>query len=143
LVCSADKTSIGNWKKLRSKTKYDSALLFDHNEDIYLVSRRNLDGEIDKTKNRKNEKQGRIRNLIRYSITKKVTALFKLNKQDLTLSHITDFPSTGDCSYAGISKLDENTYVLMNYSNDITGRKKNWITGQLGKTYIYWTTLRF
>lgn len=143
LVCSADKTSIGNWKKLRSKTKYDSALLFDHNEDIYLVSRRNLDGEIDKTKNRKNEKQGRIRNLIRYSITRKVTALFKLNKNDLTLSLVTDFPSTGDCSYAGISKVDENTYVIMNYSNNITGRKKNWISGQLGKTYIYWTKLQF
>jgi len=143
LICKADKYSLNNWEKKRSKAKYDSALLFDHNEEIYLVSRRNIDGEIDKVKNRRNEKQGRINNLIRYSITKKVTALFKLNKTDLTLSHITDFPSTGDCSYAGISKLDDNTYVLMNYSNNITGRKKNWISGQLGRTYIYWTKLHF
>ncbi len=143
LVCSAGKTSIGNWKKLRSKTKYDSALLFDHQDDIYLVSRRNLDGEIDKVKNRKNEKQGRLNNLIRYSITKKVTSLFKLSKDDLTLSLITDFPSSGDNAYAGISKLDDNTYLLMNYSCDIKHTKSSWLAGQLGKTYIYWTKLRF
>ena len=143
LVCKADKTAIGNWEKKRSKTKYDSALLFDHNDEVYLVSRRNIDGEIDKVKHRKNEKQGRIANLIRYSITRKVTSLFKLNKDDLTLSLITDFPSTGDNAYAGISKIDDNTYLLMNYSSNIKGKKKNWIRGQLGKTYVYWTKLKF
>ncbi|HLP49677.1 MAG TPA: hypothetical protein VK154_02275 [Chitinophagales bacterium] len=143
LVCRADKNSLQNWEKRRSKTKYDSALLFDHAEDVYLISRRNIDGDIDKVKNRKNDKQGRIRNLIRYSITRKVTSLFKLNKDSLTLSLVTDFPSTGDNAYAGIAQADANTYVVMNYSSDITRRKKNWIRGQLGKTYIYWTKLRF
>ncbi|HLP21667.1 MAG TPA: hypothetical protein VK174_15245, partial [Chitinophagales bacterium] len=143
LVCRADKSSLQSWEKRRSKTKYDSALLFDHADDIYLISRRNIDGDIDKVKNRKNDKQGRIRNLIRYSITRKVTSLFKLNKDSLTLSLVTDFPSTGDNAYAGIAQADANTYVVMNYSSDITRRKKNWIRGQLGKTYIYWTTLRF
>lgn len=143
LVCRADKNSLQNWEKRRSKTKYDSALLVDHGDDIYLISRRNIDGEIDKVKNRKNDKQGRIRNLIRYSITRKATSLFKLNKDSLTLSLITDFPSTGDNAYAGIAQADANTYVVMNYSSDIKKRKKNWIRGQLGKTYIYWTTLRF
>ncbi|MES2619771.1 MAG: hypothetical protein V4615_02890 [Bacteroidota bacterium] len=142
LVCKADKTNLAKWQTKRIKTKYDSALLFDYNDDIYLVSRRNLDGDIDKVKNRKNEKQKRISNLIRYSITRKVTALFKFNKNDLSLSHITDFPSTGDNAYAGIAKAGASEYVLMNYSSNIRGRKKNWINGQLGKTYIYWTKLR-
>lgn len=141
LICKADKSAIGNWEKVRSKTKYDSALLFEHNDDIYLVSRRNLDGEIDKVKNRKNEKQGRARNLIRYSITKKVTALFKLNKDSLTLTPLLDFPSTGDNAYAGIANYAPGKYVLMNYSSNIKGRKKNWISGQLGRTFIYWTIL--
>lgn len=143
LVCSADAASLYNWKKVRIKSKFDSALLFAHNDDIYLVSRRNLDGDIDKVKNRTNEKQRRARNLIRYSITRKVTSLYKLNKQDLTMSLVTDFPSTGDNAFAGISKLDDNNYVLMNYSSDIHGKKKNWIRGQLGKTYLYWTKLHF
>jgi hypothetical protein len=143
LVCSADKTAIGNWKKVRTKTKYDSALFFANNDDLYLISRRNLDGDIDKVKNRKNEKQGRARNLIRYSITRKVTSLFKLNKKDLTLSLVSDFPTTGDNAFPGITQVDSNTYVVMNYSSDYNKRKKNWIQGQLGKTYIYYTTLRF
>lgn len=143
LVCKADKTCIYDWKKIRVKTKYDSALLFAHNDNIYLVSRRNLDGEIDKVKHRKSETQGRARNLIQYSITRKVTSLFKLNKDDLSLTQVTDFPSTGDNSFPGIVQLDNDNYVLMNYSSDIQKKKKNWIRGQLGKTYIYWTKLKF
>lgn len=143
LVCSAEKNNLTTWQKKRTKTKYDSALLFDYKNDIYLVSRRNVDGDMDKVKNRKNDKQGRVRNLIRYSITRKVTSLFKFNKDSLSLELVTDFPSTGDNAYAGIAQLDDNTFVLMNYSSDITRRKKNWIRGQLGKTYIYWTKLKF
>ena len=143
LVCRADKDSLYSWQKVRRKIKYDSALLFDHGDDIYLVSRRNLDGDIDKVRHRKNEKQGRISNLIRYSITRKVTALFKLNKDDLSLTHITDFPSNGDNAYAGIAKIDDHTYALMNYSCDIKKKKSSWLAGQLSKTFIYQTTLRF
>lgn len=94
-------------------------------------------------KNRKNEEQGRARNLIKYSITKKRTALFKFNKEDLSLTHILDFPSTGDNAFPAIAKIDSNNYWLMNYSSDITKREKNWISGQLGKTYIYETVLTF
>ncbi len=143
LVCRADKNNLATWQKKRTKTKYDSALLFDYKNEVYLVSRRNIDGDMDKVKNRKNDKQGRVRNLIRYSITRKVTSLFKFNKDSLSLSLVTDFPSTGDNAYAGIAQMDDNTFVLMNYSSDITRRKKNWIRGQLGKTYIYWTKLKF
>ena len=143
LICSADGTCLYNWKKVRLKTKFDSALMFTHNDDIYLISRRSLDGDIDKLKNRTSETKRRARNLIRYSITKKVTALYKLNKNELSVTHIMDFPSTGDTAFPGISQLDENNYVLMNYSSDIHGRKKSWIDGQFGKTYIYWTKLHF
>jgi len=143
LICSADGKCLYNWKKIRLKTKFDSALLFTHKDDIYLISRRSLDGDIDKLKNRTNETKRRARNLIRYSITRKVTALYKLDKKNLSVTHILDFPSTGDTAFPGISQLDENNYVLMNYSSDIHGKKKSWIRGQLGKTYLYWTKLHF
>lgn len=143
LVCKAPARNLSNWQQRRTKAKYDSALLFEHNDDIYLISRRNVDGDMDKVKNRKNDKQGRVRNLIRYSITRKVTALYKFDKDNLTVTPVIDFPSTGDNAYAGIAQVDANTYVVMNYSSDIAKRKKNWIRGQLGKTYIYWTKLRF
>lgn len=143
LICKADKCCINNWVQVRTKHKYDSALMFCHNDDIYLVSRRNMDGPMDKKKNRTNEKQRRIRNMVRYWWTRKVTALFKLNKSDLSLSLVTDLPSTGDTAFPGIVPLGDDDYLLMNYSSDIKGRKKTWFTGQLGKTYIYWTKLHF
>lgn len=143
LICSADGNCLYNWKKVRLKTKFDSALFFEHKDDIYLVSRRSLDGDIDKLKNRTNETKRRARNLIRYSITRKVTALYKLNKKDLSVTLVTDFPSTGDNAFPGISKIDDDNYVLMNYSSNIHGKKKSWISGQLGKTYLYWTRLHF
>ncbi|MFN8287550.1 MAG: hypothetical protein U0V74_12385 [Chitinophagales bacterium] len=142
LVCKAKKGAMQQWNYKRTKYKYDSALMFLHKDEVYVVARKNADGEMDKVKRRKSEKQGKFRNLLRYSFTKKTTALYKLDKDSLTLSVVADFPSTGDCSYAGISKIDDNTYLLMNYSSDIKGRKKNWISGQLGKTYIYWTRLK-
>jgi len=143
LICKGDNCAPEKWTYKRTKYKYDSALLFEHNNDVYLISRRNLNGEIDKVRNRKNEEQGRLRNLIKYSITKKRTALFKLNKGDLSLTHILDFPSTGDNAFPAIAKIDSNNYWVMNYSSDITKREKNWISGQLGKTFIYETVLTF
>jgi hypothetical protein len=143
LICQAGRCCIDNWKKVRTKYKYDSALMFDHSDDIYVVSRRNLDGPMDKLKVRKDENERRTRNLVRYWFTKKVTAMFKLNKNDLSLTLVTDFPSTGDTAFPGIVKLGDDDYLLMNYSSNIKGRKKVWFAGQLGKTYIYWTRMHF
>lgn len=143
LICKADNCNIGTWRKVRTRHKYDSALLFDHNDDIYLVSRRNNDGPMNRYTDSVLTKRQQIHNMIRYWFTSKVTSIFKLNKQDLSLSLVSDLPSTGDNAFPGMVKLDDNRYVLMNYSSNIKGRKKIWFTGQLGRTYIYMTTLTF
>jgi hypothetical protein len=143
LICKGDNNNIGSWKKVKSKNKYDSALFFDHNDDLYLVSRRNNDGPMNRYSDSVLTKRQKLHNMIRYWFTTKVTSIFKLNKQDLSLSLVSDMPSTGDTAFPGIVKEDDNHYILMNYSSNIKGRKKNWITGQLGKTYIYWTRMSF
>lgn len=81
--------------------------------------------------------------MVRYWFTTKVTSVFKLNKQDLSLSLVADLPSTGDTAFPGIVKLGDDSYVLMNYSSNIKGRKKVWFSGQLGRTYIYMSKLTF
>ena len=143
LICKADKANIGKWHQVGSKYKYDSALLFDHDDDLYLVSRRNKDGEMNRYSDSVLTKRQQIHNMVRYWFTKKVTSVFKLNKQKLSLSLVSDLPSTGDNAFPGIVKIDENNYVLMNYSSNINGRRKIWFTGQLGRTYIYMTKLTF
>jgi hypothetical protein len=143
LICNADHTDIGSWRKVKTKNKYDSALLFDHNDDLYLVSRRNKDGEMNRYSDSVLTKRQQIHNMVRYWFTRKVTSVFKLNKQDLSLTLVSDLPSTGDNAFPGIVKIDDNNYVLMNYSSNIKGRKKIWFTGQLGRTYIYMSKLTF
>ncbi|MBK9327844.1 MAG: hypothetical protein IPM95_00735 [Sphingobacteriales bacterium] len=140
-LCYASKDSIDRWKVKFSKLKYDSALLFEYGDAIYLISRRHLKG--DATKVEIPDDKQRMQNLIRYSFSKKVTALFRINKEKMEIEHIIDFPSTGDTAFPGIAPRDENSFYLLNYSSDIHKRDKIWIGGQLGKTYIYQTVLHF
>lgn len=134
MVFYAPADDIANWKTRYTKHKYDSALLFEHNGEFYLVSRRNLDGTAAKS-------NIRTYNLVRYSFTRKRTAIYHFNREKLSIDWIADFPSTGDTAFPGIAPLGDGKYFLINYSSDIHGKEKSWIRGQLGKTYIYSTIL--
>jgi hypothetical protein len=134
-LVKAEKNDWANWNIIKTDYKYDSALLFERENEIYLISRRNVDGVANRFKSR-------TRNLLRYSFTKKCTALFKINKEKMTIEHIFDFPTTGDNAYAGIVQTAVNKYAIVNYSSD-PSKPKNWIKGQLGKTNIYLHTIEF
>ena len=133
MTFKASKDDLGNWTTKYSEFKYDSSLLFEDKGKIYLVARRNLDGD-----GRFVQKKDRYNyNLVRYSLKRKRTAIFLLDKENLRWTHLTDFPSTGDTAFPGIVKKDNGKWELFNYSSNIHGREKNWIRGQLGKTMIY------
>jgi hypothetical protein len=138
-LCFASKDSLDKWSKKFSKLKYDSALMLDQGDDIYLISRRHLKGYA--TQVEFPDKKQRRKNLIRYSFSKKVTALFRINKEKMEVEHVMDFPSTGDTAFPGVARRDDSSYYVLNYSSNIHKRKKIWIGGQLGKTYIYQSVL--
>lgn len=140
-VVYAHRDSLDRWHCFPTRDKYDSALLFRHGRQVFLVSRRNLDGPSERglllpPKLRRNY------SLARYSLTRKCTALWLLEPHSKSLVHIMDFPSTGDTAFPAIVELGDGKYWLLNYSSDIDGPQKNWLRGQLGKTYIYETVLR-
>ena len=134
MVIHARANDLSDWEVSYTKDKYDSALLFEHHDGIYLIARRNVDGNASKS-------GFRLYNLLRYSFTKKKTALYQLNQVTMSIDWIKDLPSTGDTAFPGIIDLGEGKFFLINYSNNIHGREMNWIKGQLRKTYIYKTTL--
>jgi hypothetical protein len=138
-LCYASKDSLGKWKKKFSKVKYDSALLLGLDSEIYLVARRNLKGDATPVENP--DKKQRRKNMVGYSLSRKVTALFRINKDKMEIEHVMDFPSTGDTAFPGAAQKDGSSYYLLNYSSDINKKPKNWLRGQLGRTYIYWTVL--
>lgn len=138
-VFKANKDNIAKWEFVFSEKKYDSSLMFVHEGEIYLIARRNLDGDGSFTK-----VPGKpTRNLLRYSVTKKKTALFRLDRDKLEWVHLKDFASTGDTAFPGIIPMGDGSYTVFNYSSDIDKRSKSWIVGQLGKTYIYKSLLQF
>ena len=53
-----------------------------------------------------------------------------------------DLEGTGDTAFPALIENEDGTFTLMNYSSDLAKRSKNWIRGQLGKTYIYKTVLK-
>jgi hypothetical protein len=138
-IAYAHRDSLHHWHTKFGKHKYDSALMLNHEDTMYVFARRHLKG--DATQHEFPSKKQRRKNLVRYSFSKKKTALYRLNKEKLILEHIMDFPSTGDNAFPAIAKIDNNRYLLLNYSSNIHKKDKNWIGGQLRKTYIYTTIL--
>lgn len=131
----ANSTDLTNFEFWESTHKFDSPLIFKHNGNIFLIARRNLNGPFVQ----KNEKYKS--NLIKYSLTKKTTALYMIDTNSKCILHITDFDSTGDCAFPGIAPINDNQFYVLNYSSDINKKDKSWIKGQLGKTFIYKTIL--
>lgn len=142
-VAFAHRDSLHAWQLYPTKKKYDSACMFRHGNDIYVLSRRNLDGDFAKTPKWVPYRFSQKYNLIKYSITAKVTALFKLNTATKELDHVLDFPSTGDNAFPAVVKIADDRYMMLNYSSDFTKGPKNWIGGQLGRTNIYLTEIAF
>lgn len=129
---SSDYTKFEYWY---SPHKFDSPLIFKHNGSIYLIARRNLNGAFV-------QKEGKYKsNLLKYSLTKKTTALYVLDTENKAIIHVMDFESTGDCAFPSIAPINENEFYILNYSSDIEKKEKSWIKGQLGKTFIYKTKM--
>lgn len=142
-VCKALPDDITNWRCKPTPFKYDSPLMFRHNDNIYLIARRNLDGEFDKGKRWLPDSLETAYYLGRYWFTKKRTAIYLLDKNNLTLSPLLDLPSKGDTSFPGIIQLSEREYLLYNYSSPPQGEDRFWLSGQLHRTIIYSMVLKF
>ena len=132
------KDALHLWTTKHSDYKFDSSLMFEKDGQIYLIARRNLDGD-----GRYVRKPGKhLKNLLRYSFTKKTTAIFKLDKANMGWIHLRDIEGTGDNAFPALIENKDGSFLLMNYSSKLTKRSKTWIRGQLGKTYIYMCELR-
>lgn len=144
-VVYAKKDSIWNWEfpEKASKRCYMSPKMFNHNNELYLIARKQLGKKpFGKTRESKSMKKQRLRNWLGYSLTKKTTALYKINKEEKKVEWIMDLPGNGDTAFPSIIRISENKYLVANYSSPLK-KKRNWLRGQLGKTGIYLLILEF
>ena len=143
MLCYADKDSLQQWKMFHTKKKYDSSCMFRHGKDIYLVARRNRDGNAAKAPGWLPEGIKRGINLTRYSFTPKTTALYKLNAEAKDFDWVMDLPGCGDTAFPAVVQIDEHSYYILNYTNDLSNPDITWFSGQFQHTYIYYVKLSF
>jgi len=142
-VCRAPADDVANWECKVTPYKYDSPIMFRHKDEFYIIARRNIDGKYDKGNRWMYNPIEGLYYLARYWWTKKRTALYKLNTETLEISHVLDFPSKGDTSFPGLVKLNDNQYLMFNYTSPLDGPDRVWMTGQLVGTVIYSTVITF
>ncbi|BBB48816.1 hypothetical protein [Pelolinea submarina] len=130
------------WRVRVDRFKCDGPNLFRHNGRTFLVARRSLFYHLSSQPFRFVHHARTTLNVLRYSLSRKRTAIYSFDPADLTIRHITDLPSHGDTGYSAIAPISENQYLLIYYSSDINmGKDFNWIRGQLRQTRLYASTL--
>ncbi|HOZ45394.1 MAG TPA: hypothetical protein PLO37_03135 [Candidatus Hydrogenedentes bacterium] len=142
-VCTACAGALADWQCEYTPMKYDSPLMFRHGSDFYVIARRNVAGPFYRGLTRLPERWQRAWYLARYSLTRKRTALYKVDLEHRRLVPLLDLPSKGDTAFAGIVKLDDRSYYVANYSSALDGPDWPWIVGQLRPTIIYGMILNF
>jgi hypothetical protein len=68
------------------------------------------------------------------AFSQKRTAVFLVKENIEGLTHLTDLPSCGDTSYAGVAITGGKVFISY-YTND-TGRDHPWVLGMLLPTHI-------
>jgi len=136
-ICRADKSRLAHWECKPTPYKYDSPLMFRHQDQIYLIARRNLDGEFDKGKRWLADPIETLYYLARYWWTKKRTALYQLDTKKLEIKWLFDLPGKGDTAFPALVPLNEKQYLIYNYTSPFSGKDFCWMKGQLKPTIIY------
>jgi len=143
-LCRGNGVTLGDWVCKTDVRKYDSPLVFTHEDEVYVVGRRNLsgDGRYDISTH-----QGALRtiqNELAYITTAKRCAVWHWNKSKDELGFVMDLPSRGDtCFPSKLEGADPGHVVIYDYSSDIDGPELPWSAGQRRKTFVYRHELAF
>ncbi len=146
-VCFAPADALAQWQcSTRSDPeRYDSPEMFRHENDIYLLARRDVGGPYDQGAGDLTFDEQRSRNLLDYSFRPKRTALYKLNKEARRVEHVQDLPGAGDTAFPSVVQTGPHTFLLANYTSPLDQPNATWFEGQTSPrgTQIYLLTLSF
>lgn len=140
-ICRAPKDDWTNWTCQTDKKKYDSPLLFSYKGEVYLVGRRNVSdtGNYDLELN--DQDLTHAQKLAKYQLDywskPKRCSIWLVRRETLTVELIKDLPSKGDTCFPSIIERENGSFQLFNYSSDIDGEDRIWLSGQTNPTFIY------
>jgi hypothetical protein len=137
----------GDWSfpKKTDPERYDSPRMFRHEDDIYLIARRDIGGPFDKGWRLLPFDLQRGLYLTAYSGRPKRTTLYRLDRENGKVVPVLDLPSAGDTAFPSIVQTGPHTFLVANYTSPVDKKDWSWIHGQLSKkgTAIYLTTITF
>ncbi|MFT4974728.1 MAG: hypothetical protein ACI8S6_000611 [Myxococcota bacterium] len=125
--------------------KYDSPLVFTHNDRVWLIGRRNVtdDGHYDLGMDDLSPEDQALAYQLDYWRQPKRCSLWEVDPQTLTVEFVLDLPSQGDTCFASALPRGEDTWLVYNYSSPVDGSDPSWLEGQNGETWIYRMILDF
>ena len=135
-VCYAAPDALSVWEcpEVSDPERYDSPELFRHEDEIYMVARRDVGGPY-----------GPEGDILAYSDRPKRSALYRIDRAARSVVHMMDLPGAGDTAFGAIQQLDEHRFLLANYTSPLDEPDITWIEGQTSDrgTQIYLLTLTF
>ncbi len=147
LLCRAptDRPAAWDCPGVSDPERYDAPRMFRHDDEIYLVARRDLDGPYAQADPEATFAEQQLTNVLAYQARPKRTAVFHVDREARALVHLLDLPSAGDTGFPSVVQLDEHTFVVANYTSPLESSELSWIDGQMSEdgTQIYLVTLTF
>ncbi len=130
------------WKIKVDKFKCDGPRLFTAGKDKFLIARRSFFYDLPSKPYQLLNTSRNFHKLLRYSLSRKRTAIYQFDPHTLQIKHLIDLPSHGDTGYAAVEQIEEGKFLAVYYSSDISRKKDySWLRGQLDTTRLYSTTI--
>lgn len=130
LVCTAPADRLERWDCTPTPYRHDSPLLLRHGDAFWAIARRNVAGAF-------GPETGRRSGLdlwwamLRYSSSRKRTALYRVLPEERRTAPVLDLPSRGDTAFASAVPLGGDRFWVVNYTSPLDGPDRSWIGGQL------------
>ena len=145
-VCRAELDTPTDWQCIDDCRKFDSPLMFTHNDQAWLIARRNVtdDGcfDLGLDPNDHSHAERFTRYSADYWQRPKRCTIWRVDDESLTVEPVADLPSAGDTCFPSILTTDDG-YEVWNYTSDPDRPNTPWLEGQQGPTVITRQTLRF
>ena len=144
-ICRAEAGDWANWTCEGDAKKYDSPLVFQHGDAVYLIGRRNLTdtGHYDLNMDDLSPKDQTLQYELDYWQHPKRCSLWRVDEASLSVEFVLDLPSRGDTCFASAIQQSETEWLVYNYSSPVDGPDVSWLEGQQGETWIYRMVLEF
>ena len=142
-ICRGEPEQLGSWRCNTDLRKYDSPLVFAHDQRIWLIGRRNVTdtGAYDLQQRELDHNSQTLAYQAAYWGQPKRCSLWEVDPDSLRVELVLDLPSRGDTCFASVVPVGEDRFEVWNYSSPVDGPDVTWLEGQTGSTYIYKQTL--